>query len=80
MPVAETLNSVSAMIQEVGSIEAILSSITTLKDGSCKISFEVNPENIQVINTLMSKYLTGEKLFTIGIVQSIINTGSTHDH
>jgi len=54
---------------EIGSIEALLSSITTLKDGSCKISFEVNPENIQVINTLMSKFLIGQKLFTLGIVQ-----------
>jgi len=57
------------IIQEIGSIEALLSSITTLKDGSCKISFEVNPENIQVINTLMSKFLAGQKLFTLGIVQ-----------
>jgi hypothetical protein len=55
--------------KEIGSIEALLSSITTLKDGSCKISFEVNPENIQVINTLMSKFLIGQKLFTLGIVQ-----------
>jgi hypothetical protein len=61
--------------QEIGSIEALLTSITTLKDGSCKISFEVNPENIQVINTLMSKFLIGQKLFTLGIVQCDENTG-----
>ena len=57
------------MVEEIGTIEAIVSSITTLKDGSCKISFEVNPENIQVINRLMQKYLINERLFTIGIVQ-----------
>ena len=57
------------VVQEIGSIQALLSSITTLKDGSCKVSFEVNPENIQVINTLMSKFLIGQKLFTLGIVQ-----------
>jgi hypothetical protein len=56
-------------VEEVGSIQALLSAITTLKDGSCKISFEVNPENIQVINKLMSKFLIGQKLFTLGIVQ-----------
>ncbi len=61
--------------QEIGSIEALLTSITTLKDGSCKISFEVNPENIQVINTLMSKFLVGQKLFTLGIVQCDENKG-----
>jgi hypothetical protein len=61
------------MMIEIGSIEALLSGITTLKDGSCKVSFEVNPDNISVINKLMSKYLIGEKLFTIGIVQSVNN-------
>jgi hypothetical protein len=59
--------------QEIGSIEAILSSINTLKDGSCKISFEVNPENIQVINKLMQSYLADRRLFTLGIVQGIEN-------
>ena len=57
--------------QEIGTIEAILVSITTLKDLSCKISFEINPDNIQVINKLMQNYLVDKRLFTIGIVQSI---------
>ncbi len=57
------------IVSEIGTIEALLSGITTLKDGSCKISFEVNPENIKVINILMSKFLIGQKLFTLGIVQ-----------
>ncbi|MEY3376078.1 MAG: hypothetical protein RL463_383 [Bacteroidota bacterium] len=65
--------------QEIGSIEALLTSITTLKDGSCKISFEVNPENIQVINTLMSKFLIGQKLFTLGIVQCDENRGGNDE-
>jgi len=65
--------------QEIGSIEALLTSITTLKDGSCKISFEVNPENIQVINSLMNKFLVGQKLFTLGIVQCDENNGLTDE-
>jgi hypothetical protein len=64
---------------EIGSIEALLSSITTLKDGSCKISFEVNPENIQVINTLMSKFLINQKLFTLGIVQCDESRGAADE-
>lgn len=67
------------MVQEIGSIEALLSSINTLKDGSCKIAFEVNPENIQVINTLMGKFLIGEKLFTLGIVQCDANRNVTDE-
>jgi hypothetical protein len=55
--------------KEIGSIEAILSSINTLKDGSVKISFEVNPQDQSVINKLMNSYLMGDKLFTLGIVQ-----------
>ena len=62
-------------VEEIGTIQALLSAITTLKDGSCKVSFEVNPENIQVINKLMSKFLIGQKLFTIGIVQCDDNRG-----
>jgi hypothetical protein len=65
------------VVQEIGSIQALLSSITTLKDGSCKVSFEVNPDNVQVINHLMSKFLIGQKLFTLGIVQCDENTGGT---
>jgi hypothetical protein len=57
--------------EEVGAIEAIVSSITTLKDGSIKLSLELNPDNVQVINKLMTKYLNNERLFTIGIMQCI---------
>lgn len=57
------------VIEEVGTIEALLDSIKTMKDGSCKISFEVNPENIQVVNRLLNKYLINQRLFTIAIVQ-----------
>lgn len=60
------------MFKEIGSTEAILSGINTLRDGSVKVSFEINPENIKVINSLMSCFLAGEKLFTLGIVLSEI--------
>lgn len=60
-------------VEEIGTIEAILASIKTKVDGSCSISFEVNPENIHTINRLMQLYLIGEKLFTLGIVRSIGN-------
>lgn len=66
-------------VEEIGTIQALLSAITTLKDGSCKVSFEVNPENIQVINKLMSKFLIGQKLFTIGIVQCDDNRGGSDE-
>jgi hypothetical protein len=60
--------------QEIGSIEALLSGITTLKDGSVKISFEVNPDNIQTVNKLMQNYLIDKRLFTLGIVQCVENS------
>lgn len=65
--------------QEIGTIEAILASINTLKDGSVKIAFEVNPENIQTINKLMQNYLVDRRLFTIAIVQSIDSKDSAHE-
>jgi glutathione synthase/RimK-type ligase-like ATP-grasp enzyme len=60
-------------IESVGSCEALLSSMTTLRDGSLKVSFEVNPAEIKVINRLMELYLINEKLFTLGIARSAIN-------
>lgn len=63
--------------EEIGAIEAIVSSITTLKDGSIKLSLELNPDNVSVINKLMSKYLNNERLFTIGIMQCIENRGES---
>lgn len=59
--------------EEIGAIEAIIASINTLKDGSIKLSLELNPDNIEVINKLMSKYLNNERLFTIGIMQCVSN-------
>jgi len=62
------------MITEIGSTDAILASIKTRVDGSVLVSFELNPENSQVINKLMNAYLADNKLFTLGILQGeIIN-------
>lgn len=66
-------------MEEVGSVEALLVSVSTLKDGSCKISFEVNPSDIQVINRLMQLYLIDKRLFTLGIVQGESNRIDTHE-
>lgn len=58
------------MIKEIGSAEALLSSISTLKDGSIKVSFEINPNEKETINNLLSAFLAGEKLFTLGIIKN----------
>ena len=60
---------IKMIIEEIGTIQALLDKISTLKDGSCRISFEVNPDNVTVINRLMQKFLLDQKLFTIAIVQ-----------
>lgn len=56
-------------IQQIGAVEALISSIKTRQDGSVTIAFELNPENQEVINSLMNLYLAGEKLITLGIVR-----------
>lgn len=56
-------------IQQIGAVEALISSIKTRQDGSVTITFELNPENQEVINSLMNLYLAGEKLITLGIVR-----------
>jgi len=56
-------------MSEIGSIEALLVSINTMKDGSMKIAFEVNPSDVSIISRLMELYLINKRLFTLGIVQ-----------
>ena len=56
-------------IQQIGAVEALISSIKTRQDGSVTIAFELNPDNQEVINSLMNLYLAGEKLITLGIVR-----------
>ena len=56
-------------IQQIGAVEALISSIKTRQDGSVAIAFELNPDNQEVINSLMNLYLAGEKLITLGIVR-----------
>lgn len=65
--------------ESIGAIEALLSSINTLKDGSLKISFEVNPSEVQVINRLMQLYLSDNRLFTLGIMRSIDSRELSHE-
>lgn len=65
-------------IQQIGAVEALISSIKTRQDGSVTIAFELNPENQEVINSLMNLYLAGEKLITLGIVRKE-QGGEQHD-
>jgi hypothetical protein len=58
-------------VDSIGAVEALLSSITTMKDGSLKISFEINPSEVQVINKLMELYLINERLFTLSVARSV---------
>lgn len=60
-------------IEEVGAIQALLTGITTLKDGSLKVTFEVNPSEIHAINRLMELFLIDERLFCLGITRGVEN-------
>lgn len=62
-------------INSIGTFQAILSNISTKVDGSCKISFEVNPNDVSCVNKLMEKFLIGERLFTVAVVQGEENNG-----
>lgn len=53
---------------QLGACEAILSGVSTLKDGSVKITLEINPSEDDVITKLIQKYLANERLFTVGFV------------
>lgn len=56
-------------MDQVGAIQAILTSLRTKVDGSCSITLECNPDEIEVINKLMKLYLIDKRLFTVGFVQ-----------
>jgi hypothetical protein len=58
-------------VESVGAIQALLTGMTTLKDGSLKITLEVNPSEIHAINRLMELFLIDERLFCLGITRSV---------
>ena len=56
------------MAQEIGSINAILSGVRTKVDGSVAITFEANPQEINVVNKLMQAFLMNERLFVVAFI------------
>jgi hypothetical protein len=54
---------------EIGSCQAILASLSTKVDGSVKISFEINPDNQEIIFNLIKAFSTNQKLMQLGIFQ-----------
>ena len=57
------------MGKQIGAINAIVSGIGTMRDGSVKVTLEVNPKEQEVINALMNNFLIGKKLYTVGFIQ-----------
>jgi len=68
----------TVQIETVGAIQALLTGLTTLKDGSLKITFEVNPSEIHAINRLMELFLIDERLFCLGITRGVESNGLTN--
>lgn len=55
------------MSSEVGACEAIIKSIKTTSDGSFAVSFEINSDEVSIINSLVRLYGNNEKLVMLGI-------------
>jgi hypothetical protein len=53
---------------ELGVCNAIISGISTIKDGSVRITLEVNPEDQKLINQLMNNYLLNNRLVSVAFV------------
>ena len=53
--------------QGLGVCEALIKSIKTLQDGSFSITFEVNPNDQELISQLMRRYALNERLITLGM-------------
>ena len=54
---------------EIGSCQAILASLSTKVDGSVKVSFEINPDNQEIIFNLIKAFSSNQKLMQLGIFQ-----------
>lgn len=55
-------------VVEIGTCNAIVSAISTTKDGGYKLTLELNPEDKKVINQLMGRYGDGKKVIQLGIL------------
>lgn len=53
---------------ELGTCEAIIGAIKTLKDGSVKIELELNPSDQSLISKLMNQFLLNKRLVTVAFV------------
>lgn len=55
-------------IKEIGSTEAVLSSISTKLDGSIKVSLEINPDQAILITNLFKCFAGNERLLQVAFV------------
>lgn len=56
--------------EPIGVCNALLTGIKTTVDGSVNITISVNPEDTQLLNKLMNRFLQGEKLVTVAFVST----------
>ena len=55
-------------LKEIGSTEAVLSSISTKLDGSIKVSLEINPDQAILITNLFKCFASNERLLQVAFV------------
>jgi len=53
---------------EIGSATCLVTSIATTKDGSAKLTLELNPQDSKIITQLMSRFLLNKTIVQIGII------------
>jgi hypothetical protein len=55
-------------VVEIGTCNAIVSAISTMKDGGYKLTLELNPDDKKVINKLMDRYGDNKKVLQLGVL------------
>ena len=56
-------------MEELGTCDALIYKVSTLVDGGCRLTLDLNSKDIELIQKLLKLSMTGDPLVTIGFVR-----------
>lgn len=63
-------------MREIGSCKAVIYKVSTMMDGSCRITLDIGADNANLAAELLKLKLTGNDYIAIGI--ALDDNGQTH--
>jgi len=52
----------------IGTCDSIITQVRTMSDGSARVSFDINPNQVKTIKNLLEAYLSGKTYVQLAVV------------